>query len=320
MIQIHRYDPAVDEPRLLELWDGSFGGRIDGTNWPLTLSWLRDVALTGENNPDHLLADIEGQAAGFALIQVDKNNPPRGSLLALAVHPNYRGRGVGRILHHAALERLRAKGVEQVQLGAGAFSYFWPGVPIDLPGAWAFFQALGWSEAERSYDLIRSLDDYQTPAWVWERVRGLGVDFVTADEAKLERAVVDFVAVEEPEWKAYFAQAALEERGQDILLACRTGGGEILGACLLESPSQRWALRLRQPVRAPGCILTAQAAQGQGIGMALTARATEILQARGCRTSFLGWTWLVDWYGKLGYTIWQEYIMSWKDLKESDPR
>jgi hypothetical protein len=48
--------------------------------------------------------------------------------------------------------------------------------------------------------------------------------------------------------------------------------------------------------------------------MALVAQATEILQARGCSTSFIGWTWLVDWYGKLGYAVWQEYIMSWKNL------
>jgi GNAT superfamily N-acetyltransferase len=219
-------------------------------------------------------------------------------------------------LHDAALERLGAYGVQQVQLGAGALNYFWPGVPIDLPGAWAFFQALGWTEVARSFDLTRSLDDYLTPAWVWEKWRGLGLDFVTADKAGLEKEAINFVSVEYPGWVFYFVQAIGEGRARDVILARRNSSAEILGACLVENPVQRWAQRLRQPVGAPGCILTAQAVRDRGIGMALVALATETLQARGCRTSFIGWTWLVDWYGKLGYKTWQEYIMSRMDLNE----
>ena len=224
------------------------------------------------------------------------------------------------MLHLAALEQLRLSGVRHIQLGSGAQNYFWPGVPSDLSGAWSFFQAMGWPEIERSYDLVRSLDDYQTPDWVWERVSGMGIDFVTAEEARLDSEVINFVAIEKPGWKTYFDQAMLEKRSQDVLLAYHSHSSKILGACLVESPSHRWAKRFHQPVGAPGCILTAGAAQGCGIGMALTARATEILQARGCHTSFIGWTWLVDWYGKLGYKIWQENIMSWMDLDEVQPR
>ena len=44
-------------------------------------------------------------------------------------------------------------------------------------------------------------------------------------------------------------------------------------------------------------------------GVIYGVRALEILRERGCRTAFLGWTWLVEWYGKLGCQVWQEYIM-----------
>jgi hypothetical protein len=51
-----------------------------------------------------------------------------------------------------------------------------------------------------------------------------------------------------------------------------------------------------------------------GIGLAIAARVTELLRERGAARSYVGWTWLVDWYGRLGYKVWQEYVMSWKTL------
>jgi len=313
-MRIRLYDPAVDEPRLLNLWDCTLNCGSDGARWPVTPAWFREVALKPGNGQDHLLAFIEGQLIWFALLLVSLEMPSNGSLLALAVHPHHRRQSVGRTLHHAAMERLKMRGVQRCQLGAGADRYFWPGVPADLLGAWPFFQSMGWVETERSYDLVHPLDDYQTPTWVFDRVKSLNITIDTADKANLESQVVDFVTREQPTWRIFYAQAVAENRSQDILLAYDSPGREILGACLIENPSERWTLRFRPPVGAPGAVLTAEAARERGIGMALVAQATEILQARGCSTSFIGWTWLVDWYGKLGYAVWQEYIMSWKNL------
>jgi len=55
-----------------------------------------------------------------------------------------------------------------------------------------------------------------------------------------------------------------------------------------------------------------EAVREKGIGLALAARVTELLQQRGLGMSYVGWTWLVDWYGRLGYRVWREYVMSWK--------
>ena len=177
-------------------------------------AWLSSVSMASTYRPgDHLIAEAGGQPAGFALTQVGKGEAPVGSILAMGVLPEHRRRGVGRALHDSAMDRLHHRDVEKVQLGSGALQYFWPGVPLDLPGAWPFFRAMGWPEDEHSFDLARSLDDYRTPGWVWERLSGLD---------------------------------------------------------------------------------------------------NEILQRRGCKTAFIGWTGLVDWYGKLGFRVWQEYGMSRK--------
>jgi len=122
--------------------------------------------------------------------------------------------------------------------------------------------------------------------------------------------VLALVAAEQGGWSDVYARFLQHHSSRDVLLARRRADGKLVGACLLEENSLRWARRFACPLGAPACILTAEVERGKGIGLALVARAGEILQARGCRTSFIGWTWLVDWYGKLGYTVWQEYVMS----------
>jgi ribosomal protein S18 acetylase RimI-like enzyme len=191
---IRPYNPSTDEKTLLKLWSAVFDEQ-----WPLDPALFHREAIDGPTYQpgDHLLAEIDGQVVGFALTQVSSGEPCRGSLLALGIHPGFRRRGIGRALHKAALARLRDRGAVLVQAGAGATGYLWPGVPADLPAAWSFFNALGWPAVERSFDLIRGLDDYQTPAWVWERVRAHGTVIAQAAPGD-EPRVVDFVAREMP--------------------------------------------------------------------------------------------------------------------------
>jgi hypothetical protein len=47
----------------------------------------------------------------------------------------------------------------------------------------------------------------------------------------------------------------------------------------------------------------------RGIGLALADKITLELARENVDVSFVGWTWLVEWYGKLGYKVWEEYDM-----------
>lgn len=309
MLEIRPADPQNDEALLLQLWRGCLSSR-----WAVTPAWFRRVTVVSTSRPgDLLLAEQAGHAIGFALTQVGQGAEPGGSILALGVLPEFRRRGVGRALHTAALAQLRARGALNACLGSGAGQYFWPGVPLDGSAAWNFFQALGWQDQEHSFDLVRSLDDYHTPAWVGERVAGLDVDFVSAEGADAAD-VLAFIAAEETGWVGAYSAYLAGGKAADVLLARRRADGEIVAACLLEDAAQRWAGCFPGPLAAPGCFVTAERWQGQGIGMALVARACELLQARGCKTCFIGWTWLVDWYGKLGFAVWQENVMSCRVL------
>ena len=76
----------------------------------------------------------------------------------------------------------------------------------------------------------------------------------------------------------------------------------------------RWLAVLGEQTGGIGPLGVVESMRRRGIGLALAARVTEVLRERGLEKSYIGWTWLVDWYGRLGYQIWQEYIMSWRQL------
>jgi beta-N-acetylhexosaminidase len=241
-----------------------------------------------------------------------------GAVLVVVVDPGHRRRGVGRALLEGALARLRSLGVRRVQLGGGGHWYFWPGVPVDLPDAWPFFAALGWEEAERSFDLVCPLGDYAPPPGVLDRVRAQGVTVGEATAGDLPAALA-FEREHFPGWLAGFERAAAGDAHRVVVLA-RAATGGVVGTALVGAPAPAgppaviWDALLGRDTGTIGGVGVAPAARGRGVGLAVAACATEVLRARGAARSHAGWTWLVDWYGRLGYRPWREYRMSWRRL------
>jgi predicted N-acetyltransferase YhbS len=58
-----------------------------------------------------------------------------------------------------------------------------------------------------------------------------------------------------------------------------------------------------------GCVGVAAARQGEGIGTALVARASETLRDAGTRTCHIGWTTRESFYRRAGYRPWRRYAM-----------
>lgn len=61
-----------------------------------------------------LVAETEGKVVGFVIGL--KEGWSWGHLISIAVHPEFRGRGIGRRLMEECLARLRSKGVKRVRL------------------------------------------------------------------------------------------------------------------------------------------------------------------------------------------------------------
>jgi beta-N-acetylhexosaminidase len=143
---------------------------------------------------------------------------------------------------------------------------------------------------------------------------------ITQASASESAAILAFEEQHFPGWLPYY-QHTLSRQGTAEVIVAREGSQGIVGTVLVVDPRAagwreeiRWLSLLGDETGGVGVLGVAEPMRGQGIGLALAARVTELLRERGLRSSYIGWTWLVDWYGKLGYQIWQSYHMSWREV------
>jgi len=270
-----------------------------GASWPITVDFFRPYIQAG----DRLVTERDGQVVGFAMTQ---NNAAHheGTISLVMVRPENQRQGIGRQLQTAAVESLRAQGVVEIQLGHGPF---WPGVPVDLPAAVGFFKTCGWVFQDTNYDLAQDLSAYQTPLGILERVAEQGIEFRLASQAdvgailELEDRVFSY-------WAEFFHITANAGHYDKILGAW--DGDTAVGALLLEAGPNHWHQLLGDDMGTIGCVGVDDAYQGRGIGVAMTARASEILKAKGVRQCHVGWTDLLTFYGRLGYRVWRTFALT----------
>lgn len=122
--------------------------------------------------------------------------------------------------------------------------------------------------------------------------------------------IIGFESVHFPNWAVFFTSAVALSSDRAVLLA-KSSDGSIAGSVLLGNiETVCWNEELGGKCGSFGALGVSEQMRDAGIGLALAARATEILKARKNDACYVGWTWLADWYGKLGYKIWAEYRMA----------
>jgi len=312
------YHPEQHEDAVYALWQAGLGAQ-----WPLTRAVFRRITLdSGVYRPgDHTVALADDAVVGFVATQtrwIPGAAVPVGALLAVVVAAPHQRRGVGRALVGHALTGLKERGVREAQLGGGGRSYFWCGVPTTLPAAWAFFNACGWRERERSVDLVQALGRYTTPAWVAERVRKRHI-MMTPPSPSEPGSVLAFEEQHFPKWLHTYAEVVARGAWDDLIVA-RDAAGAIVGTTLVMAPhsswwpGEVWDTLLGASTGGVGPLGVREDQREQGIGLALAAHVTEALQQRRVQTSYVGWTWLAEWYGHLGYCVWNECVMARQQL------
>lgn len=202
-----------------------------------------------------------------------------------------------------ALEWMKTRGVRRVGAAGGAF---WPGVPENLPGALRFFRKHGWKTGERYADLTGDVSKFRAPRWVMERAREAGSVMGVAKPSD-GPAIVAFEKRNFPEWYRGFRNMVRAGRYDDILMA-RDAAGRIQGTLMFSRRDRYipWESVLGR-VGGFGCVGVAPRARGRGIGLAMCARAMELLREMGGRRIFVAWVYLIKWYGQLGLRPWRTY-------------
>jgi ribosomal protein S18 acetylase RimI-like enzyme len=283
---------AEDEPAMLALWAGAL------PRWPVSAEAFRSRAIGAEQ----LVMVADGGLAGYISVA---RAQARAQLTVIVVDPACRRAGLGSEL--LAQARRNLGGVKVWFAGSGAGPYFWPGVPEDAPDGWAFLRAHGFEPAGEMADLLADIARFRPPEWVLGRT-GAGVRFELAAEGD----AAEVIALQErhfPSWTAvYEHQLALP----GTVLVARADG-RIVGTCTVEGPAEHdflWRALVRSAVGAFGCVGVDPAARRHGIGLAMVARACELLSARGAEICYCAYTHLEDWYAQLGFTRWRGYTMA----------
>jgi beta-N-acetylhexosaminidase len=154
---------------------------------------------------------------------------------------------------------------------------------------------------------------------VFERTGNSGVTLRAARAEEIP-AILAFEQREFPNWHPYFREMTEAGVHEDVLAAW-DDQGEVVGTLLTfthHTPGAErdrlWTSLLGEEMGGLGAVGVSKTLRGQGIGLALVAKATEMLRERGVGNSHIGWTWLIDFYGRLGYRPWRTYEMSWREL------
>lgn len=124
-----------------------------------------------------------------------------------------------------------------------------------------------------------------------ECASGYRFDWYRGDPEKLCRAVAQVAE----DWVQYFTP---ENR-----VLCAFDGEEIASFCIVDDFGQSQGRK----IGGPGCVGTVPAYRKQGVGLRLVWEATRLLKEMAYDVSWIHYTHLDRWYGKLGY----ETVLKW---------
>lgn len=309
---IEPYNASTDLAPAFLLWQ-----LVVGQAWPIDFTRLRQVL--DAPGAQHFVVKDHGHLIGLVVTtRTPSQDGQTGALQALLVAPSHQRQGLGSALHEAALHHLRAIGMQRVQLG-GLVPRFWCGLPAQLLPARAFFSAHGWAFDQPVYDLVQDLRHASPPPAIYRRVDNEGITLQTGRADDVDR-ILDFEQRTFPDWLHHYERCARLGDVQDML-AARQHDGQIVGTLLMYSPQSHasrtdlvWRVLLGYDAGALGAVGVAPFAQRRGIGLALVARASDLLKARGVRNCLIDWVQLTDFYAQVGYSRWRAFFPSMREL------
>lgn len=219
----------------------------------------------------------------------------------LFVRPHLRRMGIGSALFNSALSKVN--GVWRAGLGS---EYWWQGVPEGYGDE--FLENRGFEWSWTSVDMLMNLNTYsmrgpETLARIRKINRFEAVQLI--DMLKNENDLCNWVSI----YQTLFDSNQYEK----VFVACE--GTKIIGcAILLDKKDIRWSKNFSGRTGGISCIGVMKSYREKGIGEALVLSLTNELKHLGFEQSYIGYTWLEDWYGKFGYRTIYRFKMGQKKI------
>lgn len=262
---------------------------------PISYQRFRDLFLLDRNFDAAGLqvAVINDQIVGAAYavrrqiaVDADDLEPASGWIPFFFVHPEHRGRGLGRELLSAAMDWLRSHGRSEVYFSSYTPNYFLPGLDAArYPSAARLLAGLGF---ERGYDAVamdRSLVGYAIPNEVRKRIEALtaeGYSFGIPSGDELTALIAIAGNEFNPDWARAIREGVVSGLPLDRIVVARDPSGAILG----------WAMHgtYEAVIDRFGPFGVLPASRGTGLGKVLLHLTLERMVAAGAHSAWFLWT------------------------------
>lgn len=235
-----------------------------------------------------------GRLLGFALVHP-------GSIPVLCVDAACRGQGVGSAILAESERLLQALGSTEITIGCGPH-YLLQGVPHGP--AVDFFRKRGYTAGWTSINMELDLGGFD-PGTLHIPPPPPELRFRFA-EASDRAAVLRAVEAADSKWVGIFEACA-----EPILLA--ELGGRAAGFEILD-PEGGYFVSPGERVGSIGCVGVVPDMRQRGIGLAIVAEGARWLKEHKADKVELRYTWLEDWYGRLGFRTVSRQWMGEKKL------
>jgi len=304
---------------MCELWNRELGGFF-----PMREQLMRQNTFQDQNvyaAGSKLAVDDEGRLAGFVIAKIwqeqergMKLGDGGGWIQAIVVRSDVRGQGVGSRLLEQAEQALRDAGAQLAYVGRDPWHYF-PGIPHQLPDAKTWFARKGYEVLYDVYDLVNGSGEHEG------RQQYVDGAFARLLEAGDREEMLRFFKRCFPGRWLYEAETYWERGGTGREFVGLFIGSEMIGFCRVnddKSPliaqNTYWAPLFDGPLGGIGPLGVDDRFRGKGYGLAIVKDGVAELASRGVKNLVIDWTGLIDFYAKLGFTVWKGYDLAKKDL------
>jgi GNAT superfamily N-acetyltransferase len=231
---------------------------------------------------------------GFSAIHED-------NIALLCVAPGYQRRGYGTQLVQESERLIKEHGYHTVRLGDINSKLFIGAYTSERE--WnlrrnLFFEKYGYTAENGCLEMVMSLHEY-SPERSGILLYPEGITFEywnNADKSDLFTAVGEV----EEDWVQYYQY--------DLPIFVAMEHGKCVGFTILSFDDNTLCSYGNNKVGMVGCVGVIPKKRERGIGLAMVAHATQELKKNGCDLSYIHYTYLDQWYGKLGY---QSVIWYW---------
>ncbi|OGD84115.1 hypothetical protein A2572_03245 [Candidatus Collierbacteria bacterium RIFOXYD1_FULL_40_9] len=282
--------------------------------WPMPEEKFLDI-LFGRNDTNNntkvFKETVEDKLVGFISVKSkvfeEKKN---GSTVFIFVDEKYRNKRIGHRLIQSGISWFKSQGVNNVKFGRNMGSYFWPGVPENLPSLQNFLKKEGFVLSEGPVDMSADITNFSAQTNVYKTLDENGVTIEFASE-RYKDQILKFTKENFSNWYEYYLDDLTKGKYDEIFFAHK--GDEIIAISKLWIGGN-WDLLFENNVGGGGALGVSEKWRGKGIGLAMKTWGTEILRDKGVKYVWIGWTSSIGFYEKLGFRVWRRYFNAELDI------